>query len=319
MSNELTIPVGFKFYEPDPVKRAWHKEDKRLRQKFVQKQYRPKKPEYDTAYPTKKELALELIKEFSDNYKTIKIKAVAADALYGIKEFMKGAAEYTGQSQVISQIAKSQLINVNGKYIAIGKFFENYNGKTEEVELRNDSKRLSYCSAKFKVKSHDGKYYIIALKYEGEKEYRYLIASDMSWRDVDIIKAYSARWLVKVFIEDWKSYEGWCQLAKQQGIEGSDRGLILSLLCDHMLYFHNGQLTQFKNKEQAVTVGSLREKIIMESLIAFIEQIVKSDNPEGLLEKLTEQISSLFKLRLSTKHLRKFDTPHDNQQAACML
>ena len=141
----------------------------------------------------------------------------------------------------------------------------------------------------------------------------------MSWRDVDIIKAYSARWLVEVFIEDWKSYEGWCQLAKQQGIEGSDRGLILSLLCDHMLYFHNGQLTQFKNKEQAVTVGSLREKIIMESLIAFIERIVKSDNPEGLLEKLTEQISSLFKLRSSIKHLRKFDTPHDNQQAAYMF
>jgi hypothetical protein len=319
VSNELTIPVGFKFYEPDPVKRAWHKEDKRLRQKGVEKQYRPAKPKYDPTYPTKKELALELIKEFSDSYKTIKIKAVAADALYGIKEFMKGAAEYTGQSQVISQIAKSQLINVNGKYIAIGKFFENYIGKTEEVELRNDSKRISYCSAKFKVKSHEGKYYIIALKYEGETEYRYLIASDMSWRDVDIIKAYSARWLVEVFIEDWKSYEGWYQLAKQQGIEGSDRGLILSLLCDHMPYFHNGQLTRFKNKEQAVTVGSLREKIIMESLIAFIEQIVKSDNPQELLEKLTEQISNLFKLRSSIKHLRKFDTPHDNQQVTCML
>ena len=319
VSDELTIPVGFKFYEPDPAKRSWHKEDKRLRQKGVEKQYRPKKPEYDPAYPTKKELALELIKEFSDSYKTIKIKAVAADALYGIKEFMKGAAEYTRQSQVISQIAKTQLINVNGKYTAIGKFFENYNGKTEEVELRNHSKKISYCSAKFKVKSHDGKYYIIALKYEGETEYRYLIASDMSWRDIDIIKAYSTRWLVEVFFEDWKSYEGWYQLAKQQGIEGSNRGLILSLLCDHMLYFHNGQLTQFKNKEQAVTVGSLREKIIMESLIVFIEQIVKSDNPKELLEIMADQISSLFQLRLSIKHLRKFDTPHDNQQETCML
>lgn len=318
VSNELTIPVGFKFYEPDPAKRAWHKEDKRLRQKGVEKRYRPERPKYDPTYPTKKELALELIKEFSDSYKTIKIKAVAADALYGIKEFMKGAAEYTRQSQVISQIAKSQLINVNGKYVAIGKFFENYIGKTEEVELRNNSKRISYCSAKFKVKSHDGKYYIIALKHEGEKEYRYLIASDMSWRDVDIIKAYSARWLVEVFIEDWKSYEGWCQLAKQQGVEGSDRGLILSLLCDHMMYFHNGQLTQFKNKEQAVTVGSLREKIIMESLVAFIEQIIKSDNPQELLEKLKEQISGLFKLRLSIKHLRKFDPPYDNHLEVCI-
>ena len=315
VSDELTIPVGFKFYEPDPAKRAWRKEDKRLRQKGVEKQYRPEQPKYDPTYPTKKELALELIKEFCNNYKTIKVKAVAADALYGIKEFMKAAAEYTMESQVISQIAKTQLINVNGKYVPIGKFFENYSGRTEEVELRHNKQKIIYCSAKFKVKSHDGKYYIIALKYEGETEYRYLIASDMTWRDIDIIKAYSARWLVEVFIQDWKSYEGWCQLAKQQGIEGSNRGLILSLLCDHMLYFHNGQLAQFKNKEQAVTVGSLREKIIMESLIAFIEQIVKSDNPKELLEELTDQISNLFKLRSSIKHLRKFDT----QQDYCML
>lgn len=133
----------------------------------------------------------------------------------------------------------------------------------------------------------------------------------MTWRDIDIIKAYATRWLVEVFIQDWKSYEGWCQLAKQQGIEGSDRGLILSLLCDHMLYFHNGQLVSFKNKEQAVTVGSLREKIIMESLMGFIEHIVKADNPQELLTELTDQVSKLFQLRSSIKHLRKFDTQQD--------
>ena len=68
-----------------------------------------------------------------------------------------------------------------------------------------------------------------------------------------------------------------------------------------------------------VTVGSLREKIIMESLNVFIEQIVKSDNPKELLEIMADQISSLFQLRLLIKHLRKFDTPHDNQQKTCML
>lgn len=160
--DELTIPVGFKFYEPDPVKRAWRQEDKKLIKSGVEKQYRPCAPEYDPAYPTKKELALKLIEEFSNSYNTIKIKAVVADALYGIKEFMNGAAKHTGQAQVISQIAKTQLINVNGKYIPIGKFFEHYSGKTQTVELRNNPKKINYCSAKFKVKSHDGKYYIIA-------------------------------------------------------------------------------------------------------------------------------------------------------------
>jgi hypothetical protein len=152
VSDELTIPIGFKFYEPDPAKRAWHKEDKRLRQNGVEKQYRPDQPKYDPSYPTKKELALKLIEEFCNNYKTIKVKAVAADALYGIREFMKGAAEYTRESQVISQIAKTQLINVNGKYVPIGKFFENYSGRTEEVELRHNKQKISYCSAKFKAK-----------------------------------------------------------------------------------------------------------------------------------------------------------------------
>ena len=52
----------------------------------------------------------------------------------------------------------------------------------------------------------------------------------------------------------------------------------------------------------------------MESLIVFIERIVKSDNPKELLEIIADQISSLFQLRLLIKHLQKFDTPHDNQQ-----
>ena len=145
------------------------------------------------------------------------------------------------------------------------------------------------------------------MKYEGEKEYRYLIASDMTWRNVDVIKAYAARWLVEVFIQDWKSYEGWHSLAKQRGIKGSDRGLILSLLCDHMLYFHNSQLISFKNKEQAITVGSIREKVLMESFMAFVEKIVKADNPKLLLEQLTDKISELFLGRPSLKHLRNFE------------
>jgi len=307
VSDELTIPVGFKFYEPDPAIREWRIEYNRLRSKGVARQYRPKKPESRADYPGKKELALKLIEEFVDNNKEVKIRATTADAFYGKKEFMNKAAELTKQSQVISQIAKTQLINVNGKYVKIEKFFEQYSGKTEEVLLRNNPKKISYCSAKFKIKSHEKKYYIIALKYEGENEYRYLIASEMTWRVIDIIKAYAARWLVEVFIQDWKSYEGWSNLAKQQGIEGSDRGLTLSLLCDHMLYFHNSQIISFKNNEQAGTVGSLREKILMESLIAFIEKIVKSDNPKSLLDQLSDKLSDIFILQPSTKHLRNFD------------
>jgi hypothetical protein len=34
------------------------------------------------------------------------------------------------------------------------------------------------------------------------------------------------RWLVEVFFSDWKQYEGWFQMAKQPGIDGSNRGLL---------------------------------------------------------------------------------------------
>ena len=62
---------------------------------------------------------------------------------------------------------------------------------------------------------HDPKRFVIALKYDGEKEYRYLVATDVGWCTFDVIQTYSLRWLVEVFFEDWKPYEGWGREAKQ--------------------------------------------------------------------------------------------------------
>jgi len=52
------------------------------------------------------------------------------------------------------------------------------------------------------VTAHGCKRFVIALKYEGEQEYRYLIAKDMNWRTLDIINAYMLRGLIEVFFED---------------------------------------------------------------------------------------------------------------------
>jgi len=215
--------------------------DTRLRKLGVPKQHRPTKPERNPNYPTKISLAVEMLKCFSADFDGLKIKATIADTFYGNKEFFDGAATATGQTQVLSQIKKTQLINVNGQFIQAQKFFENYQGKTEEVELRFNKKKITYRAAKFKVKAHDERLRVIALKYEGETDYRYLVANDTTWLDVDIIKAYSLRWLVEVFIQDWKSHEGWNQLAMQRGIDDSEHGLLISLLSDHALHFHQDQ------------------------------------------------------------------------------
>ncbi|WP_221894772.1 hypothetical protein [Bathymodiolus japonicus methanotrophic gill symbiont] len=89
--------------------------------------------------------------------------------------------------------------------------------------------KVTVSSARLKVSSHSKKRFVIALKYDGENDYRYLVATDLTWRTQDIIQAYTLRWLIEVFFEDWKLYEGWGREAKQLDEEGSSRGLILTL------------------------------------------------------------------------------------------
>ena len=73
-------------------------------------------------------------------------------------------------------------------------------------------------------------------------------------------------------------------MAMQRGIEGSEQGLVISLLSDHALHFHKDQLTLHENKEPAATVGSLREKVMMESLTAFIEKMLQALIPKFYLK-----------------------------------
>ncbi|MBF0498026.1 MAG: transposase, partial [Deltaproteobacteria bacterium] len=158
-------------------------------------------------------------------------------------------------------------------------------------------------SARLYVCSHLKKRFVIALKYEGEERYRYLSASDMSWRTVDIVQAYTLRWLVEVFHEDWKSYEGWGKLTKQQGVEGSSRSLILSLLTDHCLLLHPEQLARIENKLPAYTVGSLQARVKIDSLVADALDILSSENPEERLDQVSMNLKNIFQLKPSKKHL----------------
>lgn len=303
VSREITLPVGFEFYEPDPKMAEFYKEEERLRKAGVKKQFRPVKPEKNPDYPSRIELALKLISEFKNDFPEIKMRTISADALYGTKEFVSSAKELTN-AQIITQIKSSHIIVVNGQEVVVSDFFKQYHGKTKLVTLRGKEQQITYVSAKFKVKAHNQKYFIIALKYDDEAEYRYIIASDMTWQDIDIIQAYALRWLVEVFFQDWKSYEGWNQLAKQPGIDGSVRGLTLSLLCDHALLLHPEQINLFKNHNPAATVGSLREKVMMESLLSFIEQIINTEAPKESFELLVDNISEIFGLKNSGKHMR---------------
>ena len=58
----------------------------------------------------------------------------------------------------------------------------------------------------------------------------------------------------------------------------------------------------YKNKEPAATVGSLREKVMMESLVAFIEKIITSPDPKGFLKNIQTKFLSYLVYGVSLAH-----------------
>lgn len=300
----VTIPVGFSFYMPDPALTAWEKENNKLAKQGIAKAKRPAKPKRNPAYPTKQEMAVTLLEQFKFNHSNIKVKVIDADALYGISKFMDRAAKIFGGIQVISQVRSNQIVDFRNKALSVEKYFEIYRGVEQKIKIRGGKEVTAIVSsARLYVKAHKMKRFVIALKYQGEEQYRYLVATDLSWRTIDIIQAYTLRWLVEVFFEDWKMYEGWGQLTKQPDEDGSSRGLILSLLLDHCLLFHPEQLTRLENKMPAATVASLQQRVRIDSLLDFIRGLLASQNPQQSLDLLSNSLKDVFLLNPSKKHM----------------
>ena len=303
----VTIPVGFSFYMPDPALTTWRKRDQQLKKQGISAKNRPPKPARKPAYPTKQALALTLLAEFRRDHPTIVIKRVLADALYATNLFMEQAAKLFG-AQVISQLHKNQNVRFRQKLISLEKYFTQYPGVPHKIRIRGDKEvTVTVSGARLHVAAHHQKRFVIALKYEDETEYRYIVASDLSWRTLDIVQGYTLRWLVEVFLEDWKLYEGWGQLTKQPDDDGSSRGLILSLLLDHCLLCHPQQRARLENNLPACTVGSLQERTRAESLLAFIRELLLADNLHEQLNRLSQVIEEVFQLAPSKKHLHSRD------------
>ena len=299
----VTLPVGFGFYQPDPVLTAWYQKDKQLKKQGGAKKDRPPKPEKNEAYPSKQDIALQLLTHFKSQQPGLKIKAVLADTLYGTEAFMDQAARSFDQTQVISQLRSNQLVRYKNQKINLDQYFGKQPACTQTIPLRGQAKKVTWAAAYLYVYAHHQKRLVIALKYEGETGYRYLVASDLSWRVVDVLEVYALRWLVEVFFQDWKAYEGWGQLTKQPDEAGSSRSLILSWLLDHALFFHPDQLARLENKLPAATVGSLQEKIKAENLLHFIHGLLAGANLEEKLERLSQAVSKTFRLSSSKKHM----------------
>src|SRR4029077_10702764 len=108
---------------------------------------------------------------------------------------------------------------------------------------------------------------------------------------------------VEVFIQDWKSHEGWSPLTKQPGEEGARHSVILSLLGDRRLFVHPDQQHQLKNNLPAYTVGSLRAHVQVECLVEAIDALVSSDDPQDKLKRFTKALHEMFAFGHSKKHM----------------
>jgi hypothetical protein len=300
----VTVPVGVEFYMPDPALTAWYKQERHFKARGVPHAERPAKPTPNPKYPTKQRIALRLLEQFRMAFPTVKIQGILADTLYGTATFLDQAAALFDGVQVMSQLRKNQKVRYKTQEWAVETFFQKFPGVPQRIRIRGGQEHaVSVGSARLVVSAHQCKRFVIALKYLGEEEYRYLVATDLTWRTLDILQAYTLRWLIEVFFEDGKSYAGWGQLAKQPDEDGSRRSLILSLLCDHCLLTHPEQLARLEHNRPACTVGSLREAVKVESLLQCVWDVVSSDDPQGQFQRLAHQAQAVFTPASSTKHM----------------
>ncbi len=304
VTDILTIPIGFRFYVPDPALKKWKGIIKAQKKAGIPKKERAKRPAPNLNYPTKQMLALELLREFCQQHPKITVQSVLADALYGSKEFMDNASLVTHCSQVISQLRKNQLVRSCGKRVLLEAYFARQPGVKTKLTIRGgESKLVTVLSARILVKSHTKKRFVVALKYEGETEYRFIVATDLSWQHMDIAQTYTLRWLVEVFIQDWKAHGGWNKLSKQQGVDSAMRGMTLSLLCEHALLLHPQQSARFKNKQPGISTGCLIQHVKGEALLNTVVDIVNSVDPRESLVEFKQAIDKVLPVYQSKKHM----------------
>jgi hypothetical protein len=244
------------------------------------------------------------LQQFKAQPPDLRVHGITADALYGTAPFVDGASASFGGVPVISPLRSTQNVRVHQREQHVADYFATPPGTPPTIRLRGGEEGVARVGrARLYGCSHKTKRFIVAITYENEATYRSLMASDLTWRTLAIVQGHTLRWLVEVFVQAWKSHEGWSQLTKQPGAEGARRSVILSLLVDHGLFFHPDQLAQLTHHLPAYTVGSLRANVQVEGLVNVIENLVSSDAPQEQLHRFTHALHQGFTCGRSKKHM----------------
>ena len=90
---------------------------------------------------------------------------------------MEGVSKLCGGVQVVSQLKKDQIIRCKKETTNLENYFRTAPFYKKTIDLRGRPRKVEYSYIIAQVKAHNWeKRMIIALKYEGETEYRYLVA-----------------------------------------------------------------------------------------------------------------------------------------------
>lgn len=305
VTDKGSFPVAFRFYRPDPAIKAWKKKDEELRKAKVPRRKRPKAPKESPEYPNRNTIFVALLEEFKTLFPEFEVTSICADAAFLSKHSRKAVATVYPDVQFISQLKQNQIVSSKKSHEQpLIDYFKYMKPLKKVIQVRGGiEKVLYYCSARLYVKAHGKKAHIIALREEGEAEYRYLAASELTWHSESIIKAYSMRWLIEVFIEDWKCYDGWGKAGSQYGKEGARRGVLLSLLVDHFLLSHPLQLKRVNAGKPLLTAGSLVRYLQFQWILDAVTQILDSPNPKEYVEQLRQRAVQIADFRESKKHM----------------
>jgi hypothetical protein len=249
-------------------------------------------------------LALALLGAFRRQHPQVRVRCVVVDALYRSGTFLDQASALFDGVQVIGQLHHNQPVRYRGRTRSVAAYFQCFPGVPQPLRRRGGEPLSVYLgSARLSVDSHGKKRFVLALNYPRDEDYRYIVATDMTWRALDIAQARSLRWLIEVFFEDWKAHHGWVKLAKQPGEEGAVHGAGLSLRLDHCLRLHPEQTACVKHRQPVHTVGSLIHHSKVESLVQVIQAVVTDNDPPARLQQLAQTLHPLYPDTASAKHM----------------
>ena len=307
VTDKVTIPIWFSFHRPSQLSK---------KQKAICRKNPKRIKEFDPRYRTKVDLACiglyivsRMLRRIEDEMGIkLNLRCISADNGFASAQVQQAVVRYFG-CQFVSKANPQQKVKYRGNQPRLCDFFKRISAISKTIKIRGKCIALEYKAARVHVSSYGRKVFVVAIRYNNDKAWQYLYGTDLSWTAESIIKAYGLRWLVEVFFEDWKMYDGWGVGALQRSVDGAARGLFLSLLVDLFLLYH--QRTDLSLREhgrnELYSAGTVIRYLQAEAIHQAIEGVLEHANPRQKLVEVRELLLEVAEKRLSLKHSQQWD------------